>query len=121
MSARLIVFVVLAGFAFAGALRAEVLTPPAKAAIVLPQLRDFSPTDTSKKTVSPTMSKLLGNARMRSIHGSGGAMSEYFYQLDDNTIIHVTFMSGKLRTIMRERSARVIETFYTTAVSDDNK
>jgi hypothetical protein len=115
MATRVTLLVAFAFSVFAGVIRAEVPTPPQKAAVVLPLLRDFSSKDTSEKAVSAKISKILGNDFTSTRHGPGGAVYELFYGLDDQTIIHVVFMNGKLRTITREISARVIEILYSTS------
>ena len=115
MAARVTLLVALAFSLFAGVIRGEIPTPPQKAAVVLPLLRVFSPKDTSEKTASAKISKILGNDCLYTEHGPGGAVHELFYVLNDETVIHVVFVKGNLRTITREASARVIEILYSTS------
>jgi hypothetical protein len=115
MATRVTLLVALAFTLFAGVIRGESPTPPQKAAVVLPLLRDFSPKDTSKNTVSAKISKILGNDFTSTRHGPGGAVYELFYVLNDETVIHVVFVKGNLRAITREASARVIEILYSTS------
>ena len=116
MRSKSTLLVALALFVFMEVGHASGPLPPAKASVVVPLLRHYSPKDSSEKAVTAEMTRLLGGfSEMR--HGPGGEMSDQFYELDDQTTIHIIFFKSELRTIMRQStSARSLETLYPSSI-----
>ena len=104
---------VLALVGYMGISHADGLHLPVAANVVIPLLRSYSPKDSSEKAVSADMVKLLGEHGVEQSHGPGGEMSEQYYALDDQTMIHISFFKNKLQAITRQsRSAQFLETLY---------
>jgi hypothetical protein len=114
MVTRTMVMLALIAFLLPSVVRADGTSfPSRKASVVLPILAQFSSKDNSPKQTYDKIIKILGEPDLGT---GGGPESEHwndlYFELDDKTQIHVSFINDKLACITARIPGHELKTLY---------